>query len=113
VQNAKNLYSTPLKLAYHADILKCLKVRDGPFLKKDGKQTALLSSINQPEGLVNINLSRLCSTGGINGDGTLAYLTFEAISQGISELSILKPEFLDADMKPYPVKAKIAEININ
>ena len=113
VQNAKNLYSTPLKFAYNANILKCLKVQEGPFLKKDGKQTAFLSFINQPEGLVNINLSRMGSVGGIDGDGTLTYLTFEAISQGISELSILKPEFLDADMKPYPVKAKIAEININ
>jgi len=113
VQNTKNLYSTPFKIAYNANILKCLKVREGPFLKKDGEQTAFLSSINQPKGLVNINLSRMGSIGGIDGDGILAYITFEAISKGISEISIRKPEFLDADMKPYPVRAKIAEITID
>ena len=113
VQDAKRLYSAPLKLSYDPDKLKCLKVTEGPFLKKDGKQTAFLSSINQSEGLVNINLSRMGDIGGIDGDGILAYLTFEAIAQGVSKVSISEPQFLDANMKPYSVKAKAIEVTIN
>ncbi len=113
VQDAKRLYSVPLKLSYDPDKLKCLKVAEGPFLKKDGKQTAFLSSINQSEGLVNINLSRMGDIGGIDGDGILAYLTFEAIAQGVSKVSISEPQFLDANMKSYSVKAKAIEVTIN
>jgi len=38
---------------------------------------------------------------------------FEAIAQGVSTLSISGPEFLDANMKSYSVKAKAAEVTIN
>lgn len=113
VQNAKNLYAAPLDLSYNADKLKCLKVAEGPFLKKDGKQTAFLNSINQSEGSVHINLSRMGEIGGIDGDGIIAYFTFEAIGKGASKISISEPKFLDADMKPYLINTESTVININ
>jgi len=112
VERIEQLYSSPFHLTYNPSLLELIKVSEGDFLKKDGKETAFFQANNSEAGQVVIGLSRLGQVGGVTGSGILATFTFRSKSSGVGKFSIKEPEFRNAAMESIPIKVVLTEVRV-
>ena len=84
VDNAKDLSSATLSIAFDSTVLTLKGVVEGEFMKKDGKNVSLVSSSPPNGGTVDVQISRVTDEKGISGSGTLFTLTFEGQRAGAS-----------------------------
>ena len=112
VERIEQLYSAPFHLTYNPSLFELIKVSEGNFLKKDGKETAFFQANNSEAGQVVIGLSRLGQVGGVTGSGILATFTFRSKSAGVGKFSIKEPEFRNTAMEIIPIKAVLTEVRV-
>jgi general secretion pathway protein D len=84
--NMKDLYGAIVTLTYDPKVVEFKTASEGSILKKDGQQTSFLFSNNIKGGTVDIYMTRIGDVGGVQGDGSLGTLVFQAKSGGTSEL---------------------------
>lgn len=84
VDNAKDLSSATLSIAFDPAVLTLKEVVEGDFMKKDGKNVSLVSSTPPSGGTVDVQINRVTDEKGISGSGTLFTLVFEGQRAGAS-----------------------------
>lgn len=84
VDNAKDLSSVNMSIAFDPTVLTLKGVVEGEFMKKDGKNIALVSSTPPNGGTVDIQINRNDDQKGISGSGTLFTVIFEGSRAGAS-----------------------------
>ncbi len=84
--NMKDLYGAIVTLTYDPKVVEFKTASEGSILKKDNQQTSFLFSNNIKGGTVDIYMTRIGDVGGVQGDGSLGTLVFQAKSGGTSEL---------------------------
>jgi general secretion pathway protein D len=89
VSDARDLFSLPFQLQFDPKVLSLVDVDSGEFFGRDGQAAALVHR-DEGGGLVTISETRPPHTAGVNGQGTLCTLTFKALAQGNSSLSLVK-----------------------
>ena len=87
--NAHDLFSVPLQLQFDPKVLSLVDVDSGTLLSQDGQAVALVHR-DEGNGLVTVSASRPPGTVGVNGQGTVATLTFKAVAAGDSALTPAK-----------------------
>ncbi len=87
VENAKDLGSMDIVIAFNPEIVKVKSVGKGELNK------GLISS-NSKEGVVAISLA---DSKGINGDGAVALIEFEALKEGKTALTIQSVKAYDVN----------------
>lgn len=91
----KSLYGWEVKIAFDPEIINAVNATEGPFLKASGCETIWTGhTIDNTEGTISIGamLTFPSPPTGANGSGTLATITFKAVSRGTSSLRF---EFTD------------------
>jgi len=84
-----DLYSWNFSLYWKPDILNVTNVIEGPFLNQSGAyNTTFISEVNQTGGYVHANCTLVESVPGVNGNGTIATLTFLVEATGDTYLSL-------------------------
>jgi len=86
--NARDLYSVPIQLQFNPSVLQLINVDAGDLLSRDGQAVAIVH--REDNGLVTISTSRPPNVAGVNGQGSVATLTFKATAAGDSNLSLVK-----------------------
>jgi general secretion pathway protein D len=81
--------SVPLQVQYDPSKLTLVNVGDGDLLNRDG-QTVEMAHRDDGPGNVVLNISRPPGARGVSGAGVLCVLTFQAKSQGETNLSIIR-----------------------
>ncbi len=75
-QSGGKVTSIPLKVAYDSTALEVVDVSEGDFLKANNAQTVFKSNVDQPGGVVSVDISQPPGDEGVGGRGGLAVLTF-------------------------------------
>jgi general secretion pathway protein D len=94
VSDVTNMYNGKLVLQFDPVLLEFVGAEEGGFLKSDGKPTSFQHTFNRIKGRVNLNLYRIGNVGGASGSGTLAVLTFKAMTKGSAKLEINNAYYL-------------------
>ncbi len=89
VNNAKDLYAAPLQLKFDPKLLSLVNVDAGEMLSRDGQSVAMVHR-DEGNGLVTVSVSRPPAVRGIDGQGSVAVLTFKALAAGDSTISLVK-----------------------
>ncbi len=82
---AHDLYSVPIQLGFNPAVLSLVNVDAGDLLGRDRQPVAIVHR-DEGNGSVTISTSRPPNTAGVEGQGTIAILTFKAIAPGDSNL---------------------------
>jgi general secretion pathway protein D len=89
LNNARDVYSVPLQLQFNPAVLQLVNVDAGDLLSRDGQAVAIVHR-DEGNGLVTISTSRPPNVAGVNGQGSVATLTFKATAAGDSNLALVK-----------------------
>jgi hypothetical protein len=77
------------RLFYLSTILNCINISEGPFLKAGGStffDSTIDNAYNDTHGWLSVGSTLLGQVPGVNGTGTLATITFQAVAAGDSPL---------------------------
>ncbi len=112
VENAQNIFAASCSLSFDPKLLKLVDVQNGGFLSGDGKLLALAPRIENESGQAVISISRPPESPGINGNGVLLNLIFEALTPGIAQISFGQGTIRDAAQNTLPASFSSAQITI-
>lgn len=104
--NATDVTGWEFKLFYRNDIVNCTGVSEGPFLSGEGG-TFFLAQIdntyNSTHGYVLVACSLLGQNVSVSGSGTMATLTFEALTKDETTLDLVDTKLSDTRIPPQPI----------
>ncbi len=89
LSGAQDLYAVPMQLGFNPAVLQLVNVDAGDLLSRDGQPVSIVHR-DEGNGSVTVSTSRPPGTAGINGQGTLAVLTFKAVAVGDSPLTFTR-----------------------
>jgi general secretion pathway protein D len=112
-----DVFSIPMQLQYDQTKLSLINVDLGDsqgnanFLGKDGQAVALVHR-DDGDGNVAISASRPPGTKGVNGDGTVCVLTFQAKAAGPAAVVITKPVVRSSAQQPEAATGSRAIVQV-
>jgi len=115
--DAVNLFGFQFNLLYDPGILSFQSSDEGPFLNNNGADSTFCVPVNTETSgeLKNFACTRLNSGGsvtGVDGTGTLATVTFTALSSGTSQLTLTNVKFADTSAESIPADITSASVTI-
>ena len=108
---AQDLYSLPLQLQFNSQVLQLVNVDSGDLLGRDGQAVATVHR-DEGNGLVNISTSRPPGVKGVEGQGSVAVLTFKAIAAGDSSIALPRVAARNSAQANLPVTGSTATIHV-
>ena len=93
ISDVKDLANAPFVLSYDPVFVDFISITEGPFLKKDGKQTVFSSKADSASGAVTVTLKRAPGNEGVSGAGILATASFRAKNQGPASFAFRNAAF--------------------
>lgn len=109
--NARDLYSVPLQLQFNPAVLQLVNVDAGDLLSRDGQAVSIVHR-DEGNGLVTISTSRPPNVSGVNGQGSVATLTFKAVAAGDSNLSLVKVGARSSTQANIPVVGSQSVVHV-
>ena len=106
VTNVDKLTGWQFTVYFLKSILNCTNVTEGSFLKTAGSTyfgDIISNNYNGTYGRVVAYDTLLGTTGGVNGSGVLASITFKALSLGDSPLHLADTKLGDENIPPQPI----------
>ncbi len=113
VEGAKGLAGFQMGIKYNPAVLEVVEVKEGDFLKGGGGGTNWLPpTIDKKAGVVNGITGVRTSPGGVDGIGIIATLTFKAIAEGESPLTLQNVLLSDSTAKKMPTVTQDARVKV-
>jgi len=106
-----DITAVPVQITYDPAHLSLVSVEAGDLLSRDGQAVALVHRDDGP-GLITLNASRPPGAKGVNGDGVVCVLSFQAKATGSSMLSISHPGALNSSQHQVPAQGGQAVVNV-
>jgi general secretion pathway protein D len=113
LSGGQNVYSVPLQILYNPKVLELINVSNGPMLSQDGQAVALVHRDDSMMGILQLTASRPPGSPGINGDGQVFTLTFQAKAPGQATLSINRASLKNASMQSIPAGGSQAIVTVH
>jgi len=111
-----NLTGWQFSLYFKRAVLNCTSVTEGPFLNSSGG-TFFLKQVNNTYdstyGLALAACSLLGSNVSVNGNGTLAFVTFKAVGSGNTTLHLTNTLLADEKIPPKPIPHTTIDGTVN
>jgi hypothetical protein len=102
VSNVSDLYNWEFKLYYRSDLLNFTGAAEGPFLQSGESTTVWVDAsdpaYNSSHGMVYVGASLVGMIPGVNGNGTLAVVSFQALTDANSTLCLSDVVLLDSEL---------------
>lgn len=99
ISEVSDLYGWEFRLRWNPNLLDIVEVTEGSFLKQGG-DTFFSKKTNNTEGSVLVDCTLLGDVSGVNGNGTLAVVTFYAKVQGESVLDLYETTLINSREQP-------------
>jgi len=122
VSNVTDLYAWNVGLYYKSSVLNATQAVEGPFLKAGGAEPLFIRAnftdrYNSTDGYILMSCARPNPFLGINGSGTLATVTFNAVGAGSSVVHIdtsgpFPTELDDSNGNPISYTAVDGQVNV-
>jgi general secretion pathway protein D len=110
-QADKPVSHLPLALSYDPAALAVEQVERGGFLG-EAAESQILADAAHP-GEVILGASRMGEAAAVTGRGTVARITFRALSTGFTRINFSRSDALDAQLHPVsPVRAQALDVNV-
>jgi hypothetical protein len=105
IEAVTGLAGFQLDLDYNPAVLEALAIEEDPFLPSSGGTFCLDELINKTTGTITNIACAKTDTGGVNGGGTLAIITFNAVGAGTSDIVLrnIALSDLSGQLIPYTV----------
>jgi hypothetical protein len=100
ISDVFDLYGWEFTLNWNPDLLKTVSEIEGTFLKSDGQSTFFTYNISSIDGRMVVDCTRLGWVSGVNGNGTLATLTFFSKDYGGCALDLYDVALIDSNVQP-------------
>lgn len=110
IENAKDLFSSPMRLGFDPKVLRLIEVRRGPFMAGDGTQVTFEPTRLEDGAIISLN--RVAGSGGMSGTGTLVTLLFQAIGRGSSEVVFNELTLRDGKLQTIQAETAPATITV-
>jgi hypothetical protein len=104
VSNVLDLYGWEFRLNWTTTLVDEVNVVEGPFLKAGGS-TFFTVNVNATAGYMIVDCTLIGSVSGVNGNGTLAAVTFYAKNVGQSPLNLYGVILVDSSVQVIPSQA--------
>ena len=111
LSGAQDLFAVPMQLGFNPAVLQLVNVDSGDLLSRDGQPVSIVHR-DEGNGLVTVSTSRPPGTVGVNGQGTLAVLTFKAIAPGDSPLTFTKVGARNSAQANLPAAGSAAVVHV-
>jgi general secretion pathway protein D len=112
VENVKDLFAAPFRLKFDPQLLRLNEVKAGSLLSGDGRQIIFTRNILNDTGDATVNLNRTPGSGGINGSGTLASFTFQAVARGKAAVTFSQLDLRDSQLQIIAAQSPQTSVNI-
>jgi len=112
VENAKDIYSLPVLIAFNPNVVMVEDVRQGGFLSGGTQPVALVQRVDKERGQAIISAARPPNTGGVSGTGTVLGIVVRGVAKGTSTLSIVQVSARDSQQKPIPMISTEGSIQV-
>ncbi len=109
--NARDLYAAPLQVHFDPKLLSLVNVDSGEMLGRDGQSVAIVHR-DEGNGNVTVSMSRPPGVHGIDGQGSVAVLTFKAIAAGDSPITLVKVAAKDSTQANLPAVGSQATVHL-
>ncbi|MDI6841116.1 MAG: T9SS type A sorting domain-containing protein [bacterium] len=101
------LYGWNFGMTFNPEVLHCLKVEEGPFLKEFGQTLFGVGPIDNDLGDIQYVFCALFyPSPGATGSGTIAYITWQVMGHGSSPLQLKDVTLADPNANPIPCESK-------
>lgn len=110
LNGAQDVFSAPMQISYDPNTLQFVSINNGDLLTKDGQPVALVH--REDPGSIQASASRPPGSGGVNGDGTLYTLTFQAKNAGQAVIG-LRPMLRNGTMQVLPVPSATLNVTVH
>ena len=111
VSNAHDLYSVPVQMHFDPKVLSLVNVDVGELLGRDGQAPALVHR-DEGNGNVTLSASRPPNAAGVDGQGTVATLTFKAVAAGDTAIALTKIGAKDSKQMSLPAVGSQASVHV-
>jgi general secretion pathway protein D len=105
VENATQLFGSPLRIGFDPRVLRVTDITKGTFLEGDGMDLIFAKNIRAEVGQAAVNISRFPGTGGSDGRGVLVTLHLQGVAAGSSKIGITSTGARNADAQPVAIPA--------
>ena len=105
VENATQLFGSPLRIGFDPRVVKVTDITKGTFLEGDGMDLIFAKNIRGEVGQAAVNISRFPGTGGSDGRGVLVTLKLEGVAAGNSKIGVTSTGARNADAQPVRIAA--------
>jgi general secretion pathway protein D len=112
IENAQNTASLSLSLSFDPKVVRLMSVQDGGFLSQDGKAATLTPMIDNEVGSASVSVSRPPESPGLNGNGLLLNLIFEAVASGTTSIGFSQASVSDATQAPLPTSSSGTQLTV-
>jgi general secretion pathway protein D len=112
VEDAKDIYSLPVLIAFNPNVVMVEDVRQGGFLSGGSQPVALVQRVDKERGQAIISAARPPNTGGVSGTGTVLGIVVRGVAKGSSTLSIIQVSARDSQQKAIPMVSTEASIQV-
>ena len=112
VEDAKDIYSLPVLIAFNQNVVMVEDVRQGGFLSGGTQPVALVQRVDKERGQAIISAARPPNTGGVSGTGVVLGIVLRGVAKGSSTLSIVQVSARDSQQKPIPMVSTEASIQV-
>ncbi len=109
--NARDLYAAPLQVKFDPRLLSLVNVDAGEMLSRDGQSVSIVHR-DEGNGLVTVSVSRPPGVRGVDGQGSVAVLTFKALAAGDSPLALSKVGATDSSRANLPAVGSQSIVHI-
>jgi hypothetical protein len=86
INDVTDLYGWQICLTFNPNLMECLEVTEGPFLKSTGRPTLFIAQMDNNAGWVTVACCLMDSLPGVSGSGTLMYIKFHCDGPGQCDL---------------------------
>jgi len=110
VSNVTDLYGWQAGMTFNPEVLECTGFYEGEFLKRAGVKTlfakpSYLPDFDNTKGIAYLHFCTLLGAPrGVSGSGQLAYITFNVIGTGISDLHLTDVKLCNSLPKLIPIE---------
>jgi general secretion pathway protein D len=111
LNNGRDVYSVPMQVQFNPAVLQLVNVDAGDFLSRDGQAVSIVHR-DDGNGLIAISTTRPPKVAGVNGQGSIATLTFKAVAAGDSNLALVKVGAVNSVQANLPAVGSQAVVHV-
>jgi len=110
--NLTDLAAAPVKIKWDPKILRLNQAAPGSLLGQGASVNTPTLDIRNDAGEASIDMSRRAGAGGVSGSGPILQLTFMAIGQGSTTITVTEASLKDSKQQPITVAAPSVTVTV-